>query len=117
MPNMFNVGKLAKYEFKLDDIKYKAINDRGEQRRQIDNGFTIIYFLEAIKCGRFKYAYNKLSYELKSVISIEILNDYFKQIDNYIYLQEQDVFITLKNNKVIGIYHCVVKDNLIDNIY
>jgi len=115
--NIFNIGNLIKYSFDKDDIEIKSIQDRGEQYKQISNEFNIIYFLEAIKCGRYKYAYNKLSYELKTNINIETLNNYFSQFDTYIYLHEQESYITIKNNKVIGIYHFVVKDNLIDNVY
>ncbi|MBQ7880550.1 MAG: hypothetical protein IJ358_01745 [Clostridia bacterium] len=117
LPNIFNVGKLAKYEFETKTITNKSVIDKGDERRQINFEFNIIYFLEAIKCDRLKYAHSKLSYELKSVIDIKTLEEYFKGFDNYIYLYEQDAYIALKNNKVIGVYHFVVKDNLIDNIY
>lgn len=116
-PNIFNVGRLIKYNFLDNKLDIKCVGDRGEERKQLSFDFNIIYFLEAIKCGRFKYAHNKLSYELKSIINIDILRQYFTTFDNYIYLAECDAYITIKNNKVIGVYHFVVKDNLIDNIY
>ncbi len=116
-PNIFNVGKLLKYDFGTDVFDSKTVDDRMGERKQINNEFVIIYFLDAIKCGRIKYAYNQLSYELKSDVNIYALKKYFKPFDKYIYLHEQDSYITLKNNKVTGIYHFVVKDNLIDNIY
>jgi len=115
--NMFNIGNLIKYSFDKDVLEIKAIKDRGEERKQNNNDFNIIYFLEAIKCGRFKYAYDKLSYELKTHIDIDTLSNYFSNFDKYIYLHNEEAYITIKNNKVIGIYHFVVKDNLIDNIY
>ena len=108
---------LAKYTFQDDNLEIKVVSDRGEERKQISYDFNIIYFLEAIKCGRFKYAHSKLSYELKSIIDIDTLSKYFLGFDQYKYIYDQDVYITIKNNKVIGIYHFVVKDNLIDNIY
>ena len=117
LPNIFNVGRLIKCEFENNIIDSKTIDDRGGERKQQSGEFIIVYFLEAIKCGRAKYAYNKLSYELKSEINIDVLKNYFSSFDEYVYLNEQDAYITLKNNKVIGIYHFVVKDNLIDNIY
>jgi len=116
-PNIFNIGNLVKHDLVTNITQHKAVNDRGDELKQNNQNFNIIYFLEAIKCHRFKYAHNKLSYELKSMIDIETLGNYFKAFDKYIYVEQQDAYITLKNNKVIGIYHFVVKDNLIDNIY
>lgn len=116
-PNIFNIGRLIKYNFLDNKLDVRCVCDRGEERKQLSFDFNIIYFLEAIKCGRFKYAHNKLSYELKSIINIDTLTQYFTAFDNYIYLAECDTYITIKNNKVIGVYHFVVKDNLIDNIY
>ena len=117
VPNIFNVGGLLKCDFESGAIENKAVNDHGYEHKQLGDEFGLIYFLEAIKCGRVKYAYNKLSYELKTAINIDALANYFEPFDKYFYLHEQDVYITLKNNKVTGVYHFVVKDNLIDNIY
>ena len=117
IPNIFNIGSLISYDFSTREMLTKSVSDRENERKQINGEFNVIYFLEAIKCGRFKYAYNKLSYELKTGIDIDTLSDYFKQFDTFIYLQEQDVYITLKNNKVVGVNHFVIRDNLIDNIY
>ena len=114
--NVFNVGSLIKY-VSGQDIKVRTVKDCGEENKLISNEFIAVYFLEALKCGRVKYAYNHLSHELKSAINIDVLTKYFSQFDEYFYLHEQGCYITLKNNKVIGIYHFVVKDNLIDNIY
>lgn len=116
-PNIFNLGRLTKFEFDGDKLTTKIVSDRGREYNQSNPEFNIIYFLEAIKCKRIKYAYSKLSYELKAVINIDVLDKYFLDFDRYIYISQQDAFITLKNNKVIGIYHFVVKDGLIDNIY
>lgn len=116
-PNIFNIGKLTKYTFLDKSIISRSVCDKGDERKQISQKFNIIYFLEAIKCERFKYAHSKLSYELKAVININTLQQYFNPFDKYIYLNEQDVYITIKNNKVAGVYHFVVKDNFIDNIY
>ena len=115
--NMFNVGSLLNYNFETDEIHTKTICDRGEERKQFSSEFNIIYFLEAIKCRRFKYAYNKLSYELRSAININVLSQYFTPFDKYFYLSEQNVYITLTNNKVAGVYRFDLKDNLINNIY
>lgn len=117
MPNIFNVGVLTKCEFATSALTNKTVCDRGEERKQINIEFNIIYFLEALKCKRFKYAHTKLSYELRVMIDIDTLSKYFVEFDNYIYIQQQDTYVTLKNNKVVGIYHFVVKDNLIENIY
>ena len=116
-PNIFNIGKLVKYDFINQTIQTKSVCDRGDERKQINYTFNIIYFLEAIKCGRFKYAYGKLSYELKSIIDINTLRMYFSEFDQYIYLHEQRAYITLKSNKIVGVYHFEINDNLINNIY
>ena len=81
------------------------------------NDFNVVYFIEAIKCGRFKYAYNKLSYELKSEITLDTLKQYFKPFDKYLFLNKTQSYITINNNKIVGIYHFELKDNLINNIY
>ena len=117
IPNIFNTGELIKYNFMSKELQYKCINDRGEEHKQINTQFNIIYFLESIKCGRYKYAYNKLSYELKSEIDINVLSKYFTPFDEYSYLYEQDAYITMKNNKIVGIYHFSTTNNLINNIY
>ena len=116
-PNVFNVGQLTKYEFVSKKISINNVCDRGDEQKHIGAEFAVIYFLDAIKCGRFKYAHNKLSAELKLAIDVVTLQQYFKSFDEFVYLQEEDCYITLKNNKVTGIYHFVVKNNLIDNIY
>lgn len=116
-PNIFNVGLLAKYDFSSEQLTYKTIKDRGEEKQLVSNDFCVIYFLEAIKCKRFKYASSKLSYELKAIINLEVLEQYFTPFDNYIYLDECQAYITTKNDKIVGVYHFVIKDNLIENIY
>ncbi len=116
-PNIFNIGTLTKYEFSLDKVKYRSVMDRGKEKEIVRNEFIPIYFLDSIKCGRFSYAHSNLSYELRQNITSEVLEQYFLSFDNHIYLKEQDVYITLKNNKVIGIYHFVVNNGLIDKIY
>lgn len=116
-PNVFNVGKLTEYNFQTTNFEYKSIKDRGEEKHLINNEFNLIYFLEAIKCGRFKYAHSKLSYDLRTTINLQILEQYFSPFDKYIFLHEQQAYITTKNDKIVGIYHFVIKDNLIDNIY
>ncbi len=117
IPNVFNVGQLIKYEFVSQEITINNVCDRGDEQKHTGAEFAVIYFLDAIKCGRFKYAQNKLSRELKATIDEGTLEQYFKAFDEFVYLQEEDCYITLKNNKVTGIYHFVVKNNLIDNIY
>lgn len=116
-PNIFNIGNLIKYEFKDSKLSIKSVCDRGIEHKQVNSEFSIIYFLEAIKCKRYKYAYNKLSYELKSEITKQTLQDYFGEIDNFKYLSNEDAYITFKHNKIMGVYHFNIKDNMIDNIY
>ena len=108
---------MKNYNFKTQQLEIKSVCDRSIENKQNKSDFIIIYFLEAIKCGRYKYAYSKLSYELKSEIKIDVLDKYFKDFDAFAYIDSEDVYITQKNNKVTGIYHFVVKDNMIDNIY
>ncbi|MBQ8522358.1 MAG: hypothetical protein IJ458_01685 [Clostridia bacterium] len=116
-PNIFNVGRIVKYDFESRQLTIKSVNDAGVEHKQINSNFTIIYFLEAIKCGRYKYAYNNLSYELKAEINIETLSKYFCCFDEYRYLHEQDLYVTLKNHRIVGMYHFDINKNLIDNIY
>ena len=116
-PNIFNVGNLIKYDFENKDLSFKAVCDKGEEYKQLSPEFNIAYFLEAIKCGRYKYAYNKLSFELKAEIKEDVLRDFFGQFDSWFYLSLQDAYVTIKNHKVNNIYHFVVKNNLIDSIY
>ncbi len=116
-PNAFNVGSLLNYNIETGAVFTKVVQDNGEEYKQTNNEFNIIYFLEAIKCGRYKYAYNKLSYNLKNEINKQTLMQYFNVIDEYIYLKDKQIYITVKNNKVIGVYHFVVKNNLIEEIY
>ena len=116
-PNMFNIGTLVKFSFDSQQLSYKSISDRGEERKHINNEFNIIYFLDAIKCGRYKYAYNKLTYELKAEINIDVLSKYFPTFDRYVYIANEDTYLTLHNNKVVGVYHFSVKDNMFNNIY
>ena len=115
--NVFNVGQLVKFDFNNCKLENKLVSDKKEEQMISSKDFNVIYFLDGIKCGRFKYAYNILSYELKANINIDILSKYFKEFDNFIYLYEEDAYITIKNNKIVGIYHFVVKNDLIDNIY
>jgi hypothetical protein len=116
-PNIFNIGTLVKFNFNNQLLSCTSIVDRGDERKQVREEFNIIYFLEAIKCGRYKYAYAKLAYELKSQINIDILSVYFPRFDRYIYINSEDVYIMLCNNKIVGIYHFSIKDNMIYNIY
>lgn len=116
-PNIFNVGQLFKYSFNNDKIEIKTVKDRGVDYNQANSQFDLIYFIEAIKCGRFKYAYNKLSYDLKSVINIDTLKDYFGTFDKYIYLSNAKAYVTFKNGKIERVHRFEIKDNLIDNIY
>lgn len=116
-PNVYNVGKIIKYDLSSGKISASVVNDKGAENVLIDEEFTAIYFLEAIMCGRIKLAYSKISYELKSSISQEILGKYFGEIDEYIYLQTNNVFVTKKNNNIVGVYHIVVNQGLITAIY
>ncbi len=115
--NIFNLGQLIIYNFKTKELEYKQVADRGDEQILINKDFCLIYFVDAIKCGRYKYAYNLLSYELKSIINIATIKKYFPQFDNCIYLQNQDVFIMINNKKIVGIYNIKIKNNLINNIY
>lgn len=116
-PNVFNVGKIIKYDLQNGDISCSIVNDKGVECGLIEEEFTVVYFLEAIVCGRTKLAYSKISYELKSSISQEILGKYFGEIDDYIYLQACNMFVTKKNNNIVGVYHIVVNQGLITAIY
>lgn len=116
-PNVYNVGTIIKYDLQKDEKSFSIVNDKGVENGLMDEEFTSIYFLEAIMCGRLKLAYSKISYELKSSISQEILGKYFGEIDDYIYLQNCNVFVTKKNNNIVGVYHIVVNQGLITAIY
>lgn len=115
--NMFNIGQLIKYEFDSNQIIIRNVIDNVNECKMKNSDYNIVYFLDSIKCGRYKQAYNLLTTELKLNVAADTLRDYFMGLDDYIYLQEEDCYITLKNNKVIGVYHFAVKANLIDNIY
>ena len=116
-PNVFNIGQLLKVDLNTHKTEYMSVADRGEEIKLISNEFNITYFLEAIKCGRYKYAYNKLSYELKSAISLQTLRLYFTTYDAYFYLEDEDAYITINNGKIVGVYHFDIKNNTIFNIY
>lgn len=117
IPNIFNVGQLIKYDCLNNKIIINAVKDSGEQCLLQNNQFTTIYFMESLKCGRYKYAHSKLSYELKSEITKETLAKYFGRVDAYYYLHEQDVYITFCAHKIRGVYHIDIKNNMICNIY
>ena len=114
--NVFNIGTLLKYSAD-NKLEIKNIQDFGPEIKQLNPEFNLIYFIEAIKCGRFKYAYNKMSYDLKSEITIETLKEYFVPFDRYIYLSDKNIYVTIKNSKIQKIYRFEIKDNLINNIY
>lgn len=116
-PNIFNVGKLTSIDFNTGKEVENIVDDSGCCQICNNSQLINIYFLEAVKCGRYKLAHGMLTSDLKEVINKEMLKQYFKPYDKYIYLYTEDAFIALKNNKVTGIYHLVVKDNYIDNIY
>ena len=115
-PNIFNVGQLIKFDLESGEVVVSAVCDRGDECKQMGHEFDIIYFLDAVLCARWKLAYSKLSYELKSSIDQEVLKQYFSDFDKYIYLVDEDVYIRIKNNKVVGINHFVVNNHLIDDI-
>lgn len=117
VPNVFKTGQLIKYDFNNLSLEYKTVLDCGVDYKHSSNGFNVIYFIEAIKSGRFKYAYNKLSYGLKSEITVDTLRKYFKPFDKYLFLNKTQSYITINNNKIVGIYHFELKDDLINNIY
>ncbi|MBQ3502193.1 MAG: hypothetical protein IJA72_00820 [Clostridia bacterium] len=116
IPNIFNVGQLICIQFD-NALLYKQVKDRGEEFKNLNDDFYMIYFIEAIKCGRYKYAYSMLSHELKSEINIDTLQKYFGVFDRYIYLSNEDVFVMINNNKISGIYNIKIKNKLINNIY
>lgn len=116
-PNIFNVGNLVKYDFNTNLLEYKSVRDRGDEYNIETSGFQVVSFLEAIKCGRYKYAYKKLSYELKAEIEVDILSQYFKRFDTYYYLSDRDCYITIYNHKITDIIHISSKDNVINRIY
>ena len=117
IPNIFNIGSLIDFNLQSGEITTKSVLNCGEERHQINKEFEIIYFLEGVKCGRFKYAYNKLSYELKNYINVDTLINYFPKFDKYYYLGDENAYVLLYNRKIVGIYHFGIKDNLINNIY
>ncbi|MFQ6724198.1 MAG: hypothetical protein ACLRFE_02565 [Clostridia bacterium] len=117
IPNIFNTGNLIKYDFNNNELIYKTVCDQGEENKIINNEFNEIAFVEALKSGRYKYAYNKLSYELKSEIDIKTLQNYFKSFDKYIYLNKYKVYVALSNYRITGIYHIESKNGIIQNIY
>jgi len=117
IPNIFKTGQLIKYDFNNLRLEYKTVLDCDVDYKYASVGFNIIYFIEAIKSGRFKYAYNKLSYELKSEITLDTLKKYFKPFNKYVFLNKTQSYITINNNKIVGIYHFELEDNLINNIY
>ena len=116
-PNMFNIGSLLEYDFKTNNLNVKSILDNEIEYKQTGKDFEIIYFIEAVKCKRFKYAYNKLSYELKNSINVDTLSKYFPTFNSYYYLNNMDVYILLNNKKIVGVYHFEIKDNKIYNIH
>lgn len=116
-PNVYNVGKIVQYDFNCDKKNIIIVKDKGQEAELISNEFIEVYFIEAILCGRTKLAYSRISYELKSSISEQVLADYFGEIDRYIYLPEKQVYITLKNNNIVGVYHIVVNNGWITSIY
>lgn len=116
-PNIFNVGQLIKYNFDSRQIDIKCVKDKDVEYSESNNQFGTIYFVEAIKCGRFNYAYSKLSYELKSTINIDTLKRYFETFNSYTYLDKIKAYVTFKNGKIKHIHRFEIKNNLIDNIY
>lgn len=116
-PNMFNIGSLFKYQFNTNEIGIRCVNDRGGIITEQDKDFGLEYFMEALKCGRYKYAYEKLSYELRVDISIDVLKEYFKRFDDYAYIGKTDNYITFNNYKIVGVCRFDVNNKLIDNIY
>lgn len=116
-PNVYNVGRVMEYNFAVDRFTSVAIRDTRHEMGLVDSEFAGIYFMEAIMCGRTKLAYSRISYELKSSITEEILAQYFGEIDDYIYLPELQQYVTLKNNNIVGVYHIVVNNGLIASIY
>lgn len=114
--NMLNVETLIKLDCKTGEFNYKFIARHLGEKTLTSPEFLVAYFLDAIMCKRFKVAYSKLSHELKSAINIQVLEKYFAPFDQFVYVEEQEAYVTLKNNKVAGIYHFVVNDNFIDNI-
>ena len=116
-PNIFNIGKLIKYNFSNGEYITKSVNDRNCIVAEKSKDFGLEFFMEAIKCGRYKNAYEKLSYELRADISTDVLKQYFKQFDDYKYIDKTNAYITFKNYKVVGVYRFEVNQNLISNIY
>lgn len=117
IPNVFNIGKLIKCDFNTGEISSKCVNDRKCLFVEENKAFVLEYFMEAIKCDRYKYAYEKLSHELRADISLDILKQYFKKFDNYKDINNTDTYITFKNHKIVGVYRFELNRNFIDNIY
>lgn len=117
IPNIFNVGQLLACNLTKGGIENKTIKDRGEEYDIANKEFAPIYFLESLKCRRYKNAYKRLSYELKSEIDEKVLKLYFNNFDEFRYILEQDVYITFNCNKIVGVYHIESKDGLIYKIY
>lgn len=117
IPNAFNIGKLIKYNFEYGDVIIRCVDDRNGLVEEQNEDFKLEYFMESLKIGRYKYAYEKLSYELRADISPETLKQYFKQFDSYKYIDKTNTYITFKNSKVIGLYRFEVVQGLIYNIY
>lgn len=117
-PNVYNVGRVVEYNFSTDKLSSVAVKDNSTEIRLADKEFAEIYFMDAIMCGRIKLARGLLlSHELKSSIGEDILREYFGEIDDYIYLSVPCVYITLKNNNIVGVYHIVVNNGLVTSIY
>ena len=117
VPNVFNIGKLFKYNFDTEETGVICVNDRGILFTEQNKDFMLEYFMEALKCERYRYAYDKLSYELRADISIDALKLYFKRFDAYKYIDKTNTYITFYNGKVSGVYRFEINQNLIDNIY
>lgn len=116
-PNVYNVGKIVQYNFSSMQTSVFAVKDNGGEIGLVSEDFAEIYFMDAIMCGRIKLAYSRISHELKSSISEQILAEYFGQIDDYVFLPDDKAYITLKNNNIVGVYHIVVNNGWITSIY
>lgn len=116
-PNVFNIGKLIKYRLDSGEIDCICVNDRSGLINEQNDEFRLEYFMEALKCGRYKYAYEKLSYELRADISTDTLKQYFKQFNDCKYIDKTNTYITFNNRKIVGVYRFDINQNFIDNIY
>lgn len=117
LPNMFNIGKLVKYFFTTNEFSVRCVNDRKVLFDEKNADFKLECFMEALKCGRYKYAYNQLSYELRADISLDMLIQYFKSFDEYKYIDKANTYITFNNHKIVGVYKFEINQNVIENIY